>query len=388
MILREFQEKFPYVSVWVCSGDLIVIGTRQPQHLNLPRWVRLAEEDARLKHELQDFIKVAFPEGILAYYVMGNDAVREFAGSPRRNTDDHPLLEFHAPRQLFRETRSLNVELLYEKKDGLVPEGADLGDAEHAYSSMIEPFLDMERTNLAAQAMGVLGQTPRADGASIHLAIAQLAYERGELANAETELRMALENAKPGNRVIPVIEELWGLLREKFGDPDGAIEHFKASVEAEPMRQLPMRRIAELYGMRKDFKSGAVWMERYVTTHPLALGHQYGTLGDYYLAEKDIPDALKALQTGMELDPYTFWVRFRLARLFEEQKNNKDAIHNYEIAMKYGFDRDAEVYSRLATLYKAEGRLRDAVEVVGNGRRIFPTNSEIYRLYRELNGMN
>ena len=48
MILREVQDKFPNLSVWVCSGDLIIIGTRQPQRLNLPRWVRLASEDPAL----------------------------------------------------------------------------------------------------------------------------------------------------------------------------------------------------------------------------------------------------------------------------------------------------------------------------------------------------
>src|SRR5437867_234473 len=38
MILREFQRKFPEVSVWNTGiGDLILIGTRQPQHLSVDR---------------------------------------------------------------------------------------------------------------------------------------------------------------------------------------------------------------------------------------------------------------------------------------------------------------------------------------------------------------
>jgi spermidine synthase len=388
MILREFQEKFPHVSVWVFSGDLVVIGTRQPQHLNIPRWEHLAKEDPHLAHELEDFIKVPRPQGILAYYVMGSDAVRKFAGTPSRNTDDHPLLEFHAPRQLFRETRALNVALLYENKDGLVPEGADIGDPEMAYSSIVEPFLDMERSNLAAQAMGSLGSLKRADDASFHLAIGQIAYDRGELGNAESEFEMAAESAKPGNPLIADIQEMWGLVRQKLGDGDGAIEHFKASVAVQPERQLPLRRLAEIYGMRKEFKEGAEWMERYVATKPLALGHQYGTLGDYYLAMEDVTNALRVLQAGIDIDPYTFWVRYRFARLFEERKDTAKAIHHYEIAMRYGYDRDPEIYSRLANLYKAEGRLKEARKVLENGTRIFPTNSELYRLYGEIRGVN
>jgi spermidine synthase len=386
MILREFQEKFPHVSVWVCSGDLIVIGTRQPQHLNLPRWVQLASEDPRLAVELRDFFKVPLPESILAFYVMGTEQVRKFSANAERNSDDLPLLEFHAPRQLFRETRHLNVSLLYENKDGLVPEGAELGDPARAYSSLVEPFLDMERPHLAAQAMGVLGQTPRSDDAALNLAIAQLAYDRGELVSSEISLARAKESAPPGSREMASIEEMWGLIREKFGDAEGAIEHFEASVEVEPERQLPLRRLAELHGLRKDFINGARWMERYIATKPLALGHQYGTLGDYYFAAMDTPNALRALQTGIEIDPYTFWVRYRLAQVLEEQKDLKSAALHYETAIRYGLDRDAEIYSRLAKLYQTMGRPADAVQLVRTGLRIFPTNPELYRLYREIGG--
>src|SRR6185295_4829647 len=122
MILREFQEKFPHVSVWVFSGDLVVIGTRQPQHLNLDRWIQLASTDPQLSLEMRHYFKVPRPDGILAYYVMGSDSVRKFSADAGHNSDDLPLLEFHAPRQLFRETRILNVGLLYENKDGLIPE--------------------------------------------------------------------------------------------------------------------------------------------------------------------------------------------------------------------------------------------------------------------------
>jgi spermidine synthase len=388
MVLREVQEKFPHVSVWVSSGDLIVIATRQPQRLDLKRWVQLAQDDPKLARELADYFKIPVPEGILAYYVMGSDTVRKFAGNPSRNTDDHPLLEFHAPRQLFRETRSLNVGLLYDSKDGLIPEGTEFDDPERVYSGMIEPFLDMERENLANQAMGMLGQARRSSDASLHLAIGQIAYARGELSRAETELEQARAAAGPGDRTVPIIEEMRGLIREKMGDAAGAIAHFKLSVEAEPERQLPLKRLAELYGMQKDFTNGALWMERYVATRPLALGHQYGTLGDYYLAAQKVPEALNVLKKGIEVDPYTFWVRFRMARLFEEQKDNAQAIRQYEVALQYGFDRDPELYWRLAGLYKAEGRVRDAERVLRAGFRIYPTNLEIYRLYRETVGMN
>jgi spermidine synthase len=387
MILHEFQEKFPYVSVWVCEGDMIVIGTRQPQRLDMKRWVQLAAEDPQLARELRYYFKIDLPEGILAYYVMSSDQVRKFADTTRRNTDDHPLLEFNAPRQLFQETRLLNVELLYENKDGLVPDGVDNADNERVYRSLVEPFIDMERPHLATQAMGVLGQTARVDDASLHLAIAQISFSRGDLGDAEQELKKARSAMTPASTHLTAnIEELLGLIQQRRGDEELAIRHFEAAVAAEPKRQLPIRRLAEIHGMRKEWQAGARWMEEYVSTGPLALGHQYGTLGDYYLAGEDLPNALTALQKGMEIDPYTFWIHFRLARMFEEQDKTADAIRHYEVAARYGFDRSPEIYTRLGRIYQSEGRLKEAVELLQQGRRIYPTNPEIYRLYRELDG--
>jgi len=384
MILREFQEKFPHVSVWVSSGDLIVIGTRQPQRLNLSRWVQLAEEDPRLVREMRDYFKIPRAEGLLAYYVMGSDTVRQFSANAGHNSDDLPLLEFHAPRQLFRETRTLNVSLLYENKDGLIPEGTELQNPERVYSSLIEPFLDMERRNLANQALGVLSQTPRSDDASLHLAAAHISYDRGELDNSDAELVKAAAIAKPGDPLIASIEEMRGLIKEKFGDADGAIEHYKASVAVDPERELPLKRLSELYGIKQDYVNGAMWMERYVATSPVALGHQYGILGDYYLAAQDVPNAIKALRKGLEIDAYSFWARYRWAQLYEEQKDNENAVRQYETALRYGFDRDPGLYMRLAKLYRAEGREADAIKLVKTGMRIFPTNSELYRLYGEI----
>jgi tetratricopeptide (TPR) repeat protein len=242
----------------------------------------------------------------------------------------------------------------------------------------------MERQHLANQALGLLSQTPRSDDTSVHLGRAHIAYERGELDTSKDELIKASASAKRGNPLVASIEEMRGLIQEKFGDADGAIEHYKASVAVEPERELPLKRLSELYGIRQDYTNGAMWMERYVATRPLALGHQYGILGDYYLAAQDVPKAIAALRKALEIDAYTFFARYRWAQLYEEQKDNKQATLQYETALKYGFDRDPEIYERLAKLYKAEGRAADALKLVKTGMRIFPTNSDLYRLYGEI----
>src|SRR5205807_4793391 len=139
---------------------LIIIGTREAQKLDTARVAQILKADPSMVRDYRDFLHSEQPEGLLSYYVMSTDAVRKFASKARRNTDDHPLLEFHAPRQLFSDTRDLNIDLLYEAKDGLLPQGTELSDAEKAYFGMIETFLYFKRSNLANQSMALLAQAP------------------------------------------------------------------------------------------------------------------------------------------------------------------------------------------------------------------------------------
>ena len=202
MILREVQARFSEVSMWIAGSDLILIGTRQPQHLNFSRWVQLAHEDPSVARDNRHYFRANAPEGLLAYYVMSTDEVRKFATTDRRNSDDRPLLEFHAPRQLFRQTSDLNVEMLYEAKDGLFPVGADIPNVEAAYDAVIEPFLTMGRSNFANQAMGFLAEAESKQPGLLQLAMAEIDIDQGNLEDAQRELQEALKLMPPGGSLV------------------------------------------------------------------------------------------------------------------------------------------------------------------------------------------
>jgi len=384
MILREFQERFPEVSVWNSSTDLILIGSREPQRLQLSRWLRLNAEDPSVARDVSRYMNAGAPEGLLAHYVMSSEGVRQFASTERRNSDDHPLLEFHAPRQLFRETSELNVDLLYDEKDGLFPEGAEIPDIGKAYSGVIPSFLSMDRPHLASQAMGMLAQVHPRDEALVQVAVARVALDRNDLEDAESALEKAAHAAKPGHPIRAEIEEVCGLVAERRGDDEEAIEHYRAAAAIDPHGPRPLRKLAEIYGHMQAWEEAAHWMERYLATNPPALGHQWAVLGDYYLAGRRADKALEAFEKALEADPYTFWARYRLGRLLEEKNEPAKAIEQYEFSIKHGLDRDPDVYVRLANLYNAAGKTREARAVIEKGFRIFPTNTAVYRLYRQV----
>jgi tetratricopeptide (TPR) repeat protein len=315
---------------------------------------------------------------------MSSEQVKELAANANRNTDDLPLLEFHAPRQLFDETRDLNVELLYQHKGGLVPPGTEIPDPETTYLAMIDPLLEIGRSNLANQAMAMLSQVERRDPSTLHVAIAKLNLDSGNLKAAEEALVKASEAQKPEGGLYAETQELWGLLRERTGERPTAITHFANAANADGNRTVSMKKLAELHASDQSWINAATWMERYIQTMPRDVGHSWAALGDYRMAAEQPDEALKALKTSVQIDQYTYWARYRMARLFTDQKQTEDAIRQYEFILKYAYDRDADVYIQLANIYKEGNRMADARRVLEKGKRIFPTNADIYRLYKDV----
>jgi spermidine synthase len=386
MVLYEVQRRFPEVSLWVTDSDLIVIGSRRPQKLDAGRLARIVNSDAGMLHDFRDFLHSEQPEGILAYYVMSNEAVRKFASKARRNTDDHPLLEFHAPRQLFSDTRDLNIGLLYEAKDSLLPRGTEIADPGRAYYAMIEPFLHFKRSNLANQSMALLAQAPRKEDASLQLAIAKLKLDSGDFDHAGDALREADSLVKPGSPLFAEKEELLGILNDSLGEPESEKQHFELAARADPGRPLPLRKLGEMAAKDQSWDEAANWTEQFLATKPPSPGHYWAVLGDYRLAAERRDPGIRALEMALEIDPYVYWGHYRMARVFEQKKDMENAAKEYEYLVRYAFDRDPDIYLKLGNIYKEAGRKRDALRVLAKGARILSTNPAIYRLYREVLG--
>lgn len=385
MILKEFQRTFPEVSLWhTGAADLILIGSRQPLHLDLGRVSKIALSDPSVMRDFRDYFHLSRPEGILAYYVLPSDIVKTFADTSRRNTDDHPVLEYHAPRMLFKDTNTLNIDMLYEAKGGLIPPGAEIPDPEATYSAMIEPFLALGRTNLANQAMGLLAQVERKEEASLHLAIAQINLDSGNLSSAEDALTKAGALIKPGSALVGQYEELWGLLNGASGAAADAIQHFERSVAADPNRDIPLRRLAELNAQNMSWGVAAMWMEKFLKTEPMTPGHYWAVLADYNFSQQKSKEGFDALNTSLHVDPYTFWAHRRLAQLLEDRNDPAGAIEHYEFVLRYAYDRDPEIYTKVARLYADTGRPDKAETVLTKGNRIYPGNVAIYNQLRTL----
>jgi tetratricopeptide (TPR) repeat protein len=251
---------------------------------------------------------------------------------------------------------------------------------------MIEPFLAFNRSNLANQAMAMLAQVPKQEEGSLHLAIAKLNLDSANFGRAEEALKQADSVVKPDSPLVGEKEELMGLLSESLGQTAEAKRHFELAAKLNPERSVPPRKLAEMAAKDQAWAEAAEWMQKYLDTSPQQAGHYWAVLGDYWLAADQVEPGSKALDTALRIDPYVYWGHFRMARVFEKNKDRESAIKQYEFLIRYAFDRDPDIYLNLAKLYQEAGKIPDAMRVLKKGRRIHSTNPAIYRLYREVMG--
>jgi spermidine synthase len=111
MVYRTFAEIFPDVSLWhINESDMLLIGTRRPQRI---RWADLKTALANRPVAQKDLSDLGFvdPYSLFASYLMPKATLLKMADGAAYNLDDHPRLEFSAPKNLGRDTSTLNINL-------------------------------------------------------------------------------------------------------------------------------------------------------------------------------------------------------------------------------------------------------------------------------------
>ncbi|MFI5455369.1 MAG: fused MFS/spermidine synthase [Isosphaerales bacterium] len=134
-ILKSFQSVFPHVQVWYENFEphenTIIIASRLPIAIDpglLAR--RLAAPPVAV--DLAD-VGIISANQLLDFFMLGDRAVADFSRTGRLNTDDHPRLEFLAPRSLRRKQSLMeNFTALRLAREPIAPYLVDAGPEERA----------------------------------------------------------------------------------------------------------------------------------------------------------------------------------------------------------------------------------------------------------------
>jgi spermidine synthase len=386
MVLGEFQRQFPEVLVWDMGvGDLVLLGSREPLRFDADRLDAIFAGDPSVRRDFQDYLELKDPLGLFSHYLLSGQEIAGFTAGARRNTDDHPLLEFDAPRNLFSDTWNLNVAVLREYGADILPAGLTGAARERAYVAIVEPLIRGERLDAAAQALRELSRMDRVTDVSLLVATARVNIATERYPEARTALEQADVIAAGGSAYAADRAELWSLLSQETGDFPLAIQHIARAASLAPNRPVYLRRLAELYALSGEWGDAAEWLTFFVETKPRRESQYWELLGGYLSSAGREAEAIDAFRTALEIEPYSYVAPLRLAEVEEAAGHPETAIALLEPLSAYAIDRDPELYIRLVGLYQEVGRSRDAHRMAAKGRRIFPNNVDIYKLNRDLN---
>ncbi|MDD5226504.1 MAG: fused MFS/spermidine synthase [Candidatus Omnitrophica bacterium] len=111
MIIRTFSEVFPDISLWTSYyPDLMLIGTNEPISLDLKNFER-AFKIPTVRKDLEPN-GIQSPLGFFSNAWLFDPELRLLTQDARINSDNHPFLEFSAPRNLYKNTLLENFALL------------------------------------------------------------------------------------------------------------------------------------------------------------------------------------------------------------------------------------------------------------------------------------
>ena len=199
--IRTFQSVFSNATVWLSGGDVLLVGGTDQVIVNPTRF--MARVGAEAVAQSLRGIGITDGPALLGFFLLDPPRVHEYTGAGPLHTDDYPLLEFSAPKSLYRESAPQIVRrlklLAAESALPLTPGGAEL--------------------------------------AAIFEGVAQ---QRLRLRMPEAALA-ALDSAARSGAVSPALQRLKGLawnevgvIRLREGDRDGAAQAFRGALEFTP----------------------------------------------------------------------------------------------------------------------------------------------------------
>jgi spermidine synthase len=157
-VLKSLQSVFPHVQVWYPNVEpnehTVIIGSLSPITID---WRRINERLAEpaIAADLAE-VDIDGPYQLLDFEMLGDRSVKAFAGPGRLNTDDHPTLEFLAPRTLHRFSAWLaNFEALRAARD---PEALTIAGVSPEVRATLDRWHDATQLKLAAQAHVLQGR--------------------------------------------------------------------------------------------------------------------------------------------------------------------------------------------------------------------------------------
>jgi predicted membrane-bound spermidine synthase/predicted Zn-dependent protease len=363
-ILASLTPGFKDLTLWHSSGrDFLVLA----RNTNVP----LSFDRARAlwNHEplRQDFaeLKLAQPEGWLAYYRIGTSEIARLIAGAKVNTDDLNRIEYSAPQHLLR---SALADELRQFVDGFSSGQVGAQFPREPLARMAAASAETAlavHSQAAAKLLSLIPTSDQAPDTAVLRARAKLAA--GQAAEAASDLA----GVQVGNTNHKLAQYWLAMALSAQGQLSSADSLLAEFLVAYPDNTQALEARVDLASRLQDWQIALSAQRNLLSLRPESAADQC-RLGDLYLRSKQVQAAEGPLRKGLQLDPYAFLCHRDLGELNRARGRTGEAISDLEWVVRYFPEADAKTYISLALAYQATGERNKAARALEKGRRIFP----------------
>lgn len=303
MIVRTFIDVFPETTLWYkyTPDFVILIGTKKQLFIDYKNFMARSRIPTIREGLAADDLDGM---SLLDSFMMGPEAVREYAGIGPIHTDDRPRLEFFKGIDLVSSTAQ-NIEGMKE------------------YRQRVTPFLRNHWTTLEEK-KAVEEKIDNCFKATQKLILGQIAYAKAQIANPAAQLESARALMSEAVRINPQDETI----RYNYGVVSGLIRED----EQEELQQMEMQAKRTMQRNPEDIQGRL-------------------NLAITYQMQGKLKEATAELEKLLKHDPSRPEIYFLLGPLYEEQERYKDALRTYKRLEQLDSDLPAPIFAAMAGVH-------------------------------------
>jgi spermidine synthase len=373
MIVATLAPHFPEVTLWRGEApDLLLLGRIDTAPFQFGR-LRTLWQNAEVRKDLQS-LEVRQPEGLVAYYLLDDAALRKLGEGGVLNTDDRTLLEYHAPQTLLtRDLFEANQEAITQLRTGALPANLEPSEVRRALEAGVETALDLKEAANAQRFLNALNSQP--ESVSRDIAQGRLELTSGTVTNAKSALQAALK-LEPNS---PEAMHWLAVAENRDGDAVAARALVDKTLQQDPHYLPALSDEMEFAADRKDYRIAllAQLSRMKVLSDPPA--SEYCRLGAIWIKMSNLVEAEPVLLKGTLKDPYSYACNLELGELYRETQRFALARERFETVIRLYPDSDVSVYKSLAGVYFSLGDTKSAQATLRKGHRIFPDDGELQK---------
>ena len=145
-VIATFTSVFPHATLWWTYYDLLLIGSQQELRIDLQALTaKLQQEEVRVDLE-RGGIKDSY--GVLGHFLMEEQSVRSYSAGAPLHTDNHPILEFSAPKNLYKTGVGANLESMKPYIGSIFPLLINVADPQA--ESKIQQYVQARNNSIQA----------------------------------------------------------------------------------------------------------------------------------------------------------------------------------------------------------------------------------------------